>query len=236
VDLAGLVSHTGRVGDVRDVEPEKGAAAMGTHRNSRRLRHWLTAVGVLVVVAGSLWNMFGRSDVVSVAVAEADCARSLPNGGLPGSGTMVPTVIGRGSSASLIAFDAADGWRWCLGGIGIGGGPISKSEMRAPFAVPVAIVDGALQGDVLLLVHRNEPTTRVVVVTARSTSVVLAQRSGFEVLRVPMATWPRWHAPWSRVPVALGRILGFDSVGRVTSSQAFTWCPGSYDVFPGQGC
>lgn len=236
MDLAGLVGHTGRVGDVRDVEPEGGAVASGMRLNSRRLRHWLRAVGVLVVVAGSLWNVFGRSDVVSVAAAEADCARSLPNGELPGSETMVPTVIGRGSSASLMAFDAADGWRWCLGGIGVGGGPISKSEMRAPLAVPVAIVDGALRSDVLLLVHRNEPTTRVVVVTARSTSVVLAQRGGFEVLRVPMATWPRWHAPWSRVPVDLGRILGFDSSGRVTFNQAFTWCPGSYNVFPGQGC
>jgi hypothetical protein len=110
--------------------------------------------------------------------------------------------------------------------------------MHAALAAPVAVEDGTLTSDVLLLVHLGQKTTSVVVATADASSTVLARKDGFEVLRIPTTGWPwrQWHVPWSRQPVALGRIIGFDRAGRVTASMPFTWCPGGINNSPGTGC
>jgi len=110
--------------------------------------------------------------------------------------------------------------------------------MRAALFAPVAVEDGTLTSDVLLLVHLGKTTTSVVVATADARSTVLSRDNGFEVLRIPTTGWPwqLWHAPWPRRAVALGRIIGFDREGRVTTTLPFTWCPGGVNNFPGTGC
>ncbi len=137
-------------------------------------------------------------------------------------------------SHQLNAFVMSSGVHWCFDGMGVGTGLISERELHSALAEPEAVVDGSLTGDVLMLVHLGGNTRSVIVTTSRSRSIVLANGDGFEVLRIPMTTWPDdWHAPWPRGPVALGRITGFDAQGRVTSSLPFTWCPGSINTFPG---
>jgi hypothetical protein len=73
--------------------------------------------------------------------------------------------------------------------------------------------------------------------TVDSQSTVLARGDSFEVLRVPIAIkWAkpgRPMAPWLRSSVVIGQVLGFDRRGLVTSSQPFTFCPGSINSSPG---
>jgi hypothetical protein len=108
--------------------------------------------------------------------------------------------------------------------------------MNAALGAPVAVVDGSLTSDVLMLVHLGKHTTTAVVTTAESRSNVVAHAQRFEVLRIPMTTWPSSHALGSGEAVDLGRIIGFNDTGRVTSSRAFTWCLGSINAFPGKSC
>jgi hypothetical protein len=204
----------------------------------RRKRQWaLWGSAMAVVVIASLWYGFSRTSGPTISATVADCSQSLVNlnTGLPATG-LRPVVVGLGTVASIAAFQTSTGPGWCYDGMGTGGGGISRAAMRLAVDAPVAVVDGGLNSDVLMLVHLGQKTTSVVVTTATSRSIVLAHGGAFEVLRVPMAQWPHWRAPWPRRQVSLGRIIGFDRQGRVTSSQAFTWCPGSTNTFPGTRC
>jgi hypothetical protein len=203
----------------------------------RRRRRWALWVGaVTIVVVGSLWYGLSRDSGPTVSATVADCSDALGGATATSPTTnLQPLIVGLGSVASIAAFETPSGPAWCFDGMGTGGDGISQAAMHSALDAPVAVVDGALNSDVLMLVHLGPRTTSVVVTTAGSHSNVLARGDGFEVLRIPMK-WPKWHAPWPRGPVALGRIIGFDHQGRVTSSQAFTWCPGSINISPGTGC
>jgi hypothetical protein len=213
---------------------------VGASSTTRRVRGrrcsalWSTAIAV--ILAGVLWYGLGRSDSVSVGVIVSECSQSLANNEPQNAEHLVPAVVGSTPSAGVAAFDTRSGWRWCFVGMGIGTGVIQNSALRSPVSSPVAVLDGGYGRDVLMLIHHDPRTETVAVDTAWSRSVVIAQADGFEVVRVPMSKWPRWQAPWSRAPVVLGRILGFDSGGRLTSSMPFVWCAGSIDVYPGEGC
>jgi hypothetical protein len=202
-----------------------------------RKRRWaLWSGAVAIVVVGSLWYGLSRGNGPTVSATVADCSDALAGAtATPPVTNLVPSVVGLGSVASIAAFETPTGPAWCFDGLGTGGDGISQAAMRSAVDAPVAVVDGALNSDVLMLVHLGQQTTSVVVTTAGSRSIVLAHGGGFEVLRIPMK-WPHWRAPWPRGPVELGRIIGFDHEGRVTSSQAFTWCPGSINTSPGTGC
>jgi hypothetical protein len=171
----------------------------------------------------------------------SDCSRAMSNPGsgpTGSSGSLVPTVVGVGSSASIAVFDTDGRWRWCFDHMGIGTGPISSAAMRAPVAVPLVLLDGDFSHDVLVLVHHDSRTVKVLVDTVGSQSTVLARGGSLEVLRVPnviQRVGPgRVVAPWLRSWVVLGQVLGFDRRGLVTSSQAFTLCPLSIDSSPRQ--
>jgi hypothetical protein len=191
---------------------------------------------IALVLAGALWFGIGSSTSVSAGATTADCSQALTNQGLSNSESLVPTVVGSGSSVGLAVFDVDREWRWCFSGVGTGTGIVRSSTLHGSVEVPIAVLDGGFGRDVLMLIHHDRQTQTVVVDTAWSRSVVLAKGDGFEGLRVSMTKWPRWHTPWSRTPVVLGQILGFNSGGRLTSSTPFSWCPGSIDDFPGQGC
>lgn len=207
-------------------------------RSSVTGRRWLVWGGAVVfVLAGSIWYGFSHASGPTVSATVADCSRSLvdPTTGLSVT-DLQPVVVGLGTVASIAVIQTPTGPVWCFDGMGTGTGGISQAAMRSALDAPVAVVDGSLKSDVLMLVHLGHKTASVVVTTAASRSNVLAHGGGFEVLRVPTAQWPHWHAPWPRGPVSLGRIIGFDIQGRVTSSEAFTWCPGSINNSPGTGC
>ena len=199
-----------------------------------RKYRWLNwSVVVVLIVGGSLWYEFGRGGGISRNQALAACAASIGANPLTPLTSVQPAVVGLSDTQSLAAVNTTAGWRWCFRN---GGGGIASAQLTAPVgAISAVLVDG-LQSDALMLVHLNAPTTSVVVDTAASRSTVISSGGGFEVLRIAMAKWPQLHAPWGRTPVALGRILGFDNQGKVTSSQPFTWCPGSLLTYPGVGC
>lgn len=206
--------------------------------NTRRSHGWMRIVAsaaAVVIVAGALWYGFGRSPSLSECQTIGDCSRSIANVNSP-TESLTPRVFGSASSVAIAVFDTSRGWRWCFDGMGVGTGPIQRSELREPVGSPVAVLDGGFGRDALMLVHHDRRTKTVIVETATSPSVVLAQGGGFEVLLVPISKWTRWHRPWTRRPIDLGRILGFTSEGRVTESTQFTWCPGSINVFPDRGC
>jgi len=214
----------------------RGATPPGTIL--RRTRGWVLWGGALtIVVVAILWYGFSRASGPTINTTLADCSRALvnPTTGLPATG-LRPVVVGLGTVASIAAIQTPTGPVWCFDGMGTGSAGISHAAMRAALDAPVAVVDGGLNSDVLMLVHLGQHTTSVVVTTAGSRSIVLAHGGGFEVLRIPMAKWPHWHAPWTYGNVAIGRIIGFDNEGRVTSSLAFTWCPGSINTLPGTAC
>ncbi len=203
----------------------------------RRFGRWLLWGGALAIfVIASLWYGISRSGGPTVSATLSDCSQAVASSatGLPQSNIQL-VLVGLGSVASVAVFQTPTGPAWCFDGVGVFGDGISETNMRAPLFAPAAVVDGSLTSDVLMLVHLGPQTKNAVVTTATSRSNVLAHGGGFEVLRVPV-TWPNWHAPWPRGPVALGQILGFDREGRVTSSQPFTWCPGSVNTAPGTGC
>jgi hypothetical protein len=206
---------------------------------SRRRRRWtIWGVVALVVVAG-VWFGLSRGGGPTVASTVADCAQGFGDGPNPPSVTSLqPGVVGLGSVASIATFDTPTGEAWCFDGMGVGSAGITNAQMQSALSAPVAVEDGKLTSDVLLLVHLGKTTTSVVVTTADARSSVLARKNGFEVLRVPTTGWPssHWHAPWPRRPVTLGRIIGFDNEGRVTASMPFTWCPGGINNSPGTGC
>jgi len=200
-----------------------------------RKRLWLASVvAVALVVAGSLWLALSAGGAVSEGATLNDCSRAMST---PGSGptgnasSLVPTVVGVGSSASIAVFDTDGRWCWCFDGVGVGEGAISSAAMRAPVAVPLVLLDGGFSHDVLVLVHHDPRTVMVLVDTVDSTSTVLARGRSFEVLRVPPG---QAVGSLLRSWVVLGQVLGFDRKGLVTSSQTFTLCPGSIDSFPGQ--
>jgi|GEM_PF-2880761 len=204
----------------------------------RGKRQWILWGGVVtIVIVGSLWHGTARSSRPTITATLADCSQSIVNSQSGVRSTdLRPIVVGLGTVASMAAIATPTGPVWCFDGMGTGTGGINHTAIRSALDTPVAVVDGSLTSDVLMLVHLGRQTTSVVVTTAQSRSIVLAQGGGFEVLRVPMSTWPRWRAPWTRGPVSLGRTIGFDRVGLVTSSEAFTWCPGSINRFPGTSC
>jgi len=220
--------------DASEIEHARAASSA----KFRHKRQWaLSGCAVAVVVIASLWYGFSRTSGPTISATVEDCSQSLVNisTGLPATG-LRPVVVGLGAVASIAAFQTSTGPGWCYDGMGTGGGGISRAAMHSAVDAPVAVLDGGLNSNVLMLVHLGQKTKSVVVTTATSRSIVLAQGGGFEVLRVPMAKWPHWRAPWPRRQVSLGRIIGFDLQGRVTSSQAFTWCPGSFNTFPGTPC
>jgi len=211
---------------------ERAFEAVTPAKGKYRLPIW--CVAATLIVGGSLWYGFGRGEGISRSQALAACAASVVDSNpLAPIARVQPAVVGLSSSQSLAAVNTADGWKWCYKN---GGGGITSSQLSAAVGAIGAVLVGGPQSDVLMLVHLNAPTTTVVVDTATSRSIVISRGGGFEVLRIPMAKWPQWHVPWGRFPVALGRILGFDGHGQVTSSQPFTWCPGSIDTYPGSGC
>lgn len=214
---------------------EPGSTMRPWHDGPRK-RVGVLAVVFAVILGGGLWYGLGRSNSISAGEIVSECSQSLTNDDPSGATNLAPTVVGRESSVGVAAFHTASGWRWCFVGMGTGTGPIEGSAFHVPVSASIEVLDGGFGHDVLMLVHHDRLTRSVVVDTASSRSVVLASADGFEVLRVPMARWPRWRAPWSRTPVVLGRILGFDSEGRLMSNVPFAWCPGSIDVNPGQGC
>jgi hypothetical protein len=212
-----------------------GAPARNAFHHKRRWALWGGAA--TIVVLGGLWYGLSRASGPTISATVADCSHSFEDSATPPPATSLrPGVVGLGSVASIATFETPSGLRWCFDGMGLATGAITDAQMRSAVGAPVAVVDGSLTSNVLMLVHLAKQTTSVVVTTAESRSKVLAHGGGFEVLLIPMATWPHWHAPWSRDQVALGRIIGFDNPGRVTSSKAFTWCPGSINTSPGAAC
>jgi hypothetical protein len=205
-------------------------------RASTRSRLGACVVAGAIILAGGSWYCFGRSPSGSAGATVSQCSRALSSVDRSSTENLVPAVVGTATSVGIAAFHTASGWRWCFAGMGTGTGPIERAALSEPVSAPIAVRDGGSGRDVLMLVHHDRYTESVVVDTARSRSVVLASASGFEVVLIPMASWPQWHTPWSRTPVPLGRILGFDREGQLTSSMPFTWCPGSIDVNPGLGC
>lgn len=204
-----------------------------------RKRRWTIWGAVAVIVLGGLWFGLSRGGGPTVAATVADCTQSLGNPGNPSPVTDLQTgVVGVGSVASIATFNTPTGPLWCFDGMGLGSGGITKAELRSALSAPVAVEDGTLTSDVLLLVHLGMKTTSVLVTTEDARSTVLARKDGFEVLRIPTTGWPtsHWHVPWPRHAVSLGRIIGFDAEGRVTASLPFTWCPGGINNFPGTGC
>lgn len=199
----------------------------------RKYRWLIWCVVTVVILTGSLLYGFGRAGGVSRSEALTGCDIPVSNSASATVRNIQPAVVGLGNSESLAAADTSIGWRWCYVE---GGGTITSAQRQVPLAAIAAIHDGGLQSDVLMLVHLTAPTVSVVVTTASSRSFVLSHGGGYQVLRIPIAKWPQWHVPFSRVPVALGRIIGFDSEGRVTASQVFTWCPGVLNTTPGTGC
>jgi hypothetical protein len=229
------VSETDQSAD-SGARSEGGTTSKGS--NVHRSRRWPLWGGALVVVlAAGLWYGLGRGGGPTVTATVTDCSQGLhdPNASPPVA-NLRPAVVGLGAVASLAAFDTTTGWVWCFDGMGSGTDGISRVQMHAAVGAPVAVVDGSLTSDVLMLVHLARHTTSVVVTTANSRSFVIGRGEGFEVLRIPMTKWPPWHAPWIHRAIALGRIIGFDDEGRVTSSQPFTWCPGAINTTPGGGC
>lgn len=218
------------------VTTERVAAPVSTAFH--RKRRWAIWGGALaIVVFGCLWYGLSRGSGPTISATVADCSQAMEDSTTPPPATSLrPGVVGLGSVASIATFETPSGLRWCFDGMGLGTGAITQAEMRSAVGAPVAVVDGGLNSDVLMLVHLGKQTASVIVTTAGSHSNVLAQGGGFEVLRIPMAKWPHWHAPWTHSGVALGRIIGFDNEGRVTSSLAFTWCPGSINTVPGTAC
>jgi hypothetical protein len=199
-------------------------------------RRWAIFSVVAVVVLGGLWFGLSRGSGPSVASTVADCTQALEDPTTPNPASIgQPGVVGLGSVASIATFDTTTGLAWCFDGEGVGSGGITSAQLRSALAAPVAVVDGGLGSNVLMLVHLGKRTTSVVVSTATSHSRVLASKGGFEVLYIPVTKWPPRHRA-SRNAVNLGRIIGFDKVGRVTSSMAFTWCLGSINNFPGTAC
>jgi hypothetical protein len=221
----------------RDDAEEPGAVSAGDGVAIRRGRRWVVWGAALLVVAGGLWYGLSRASGPSVRATVADCSRAMQDAVSPPPTTSLrPGIVGLGSVASIATFSTPAGLQWCFDGMGLATGPITPAQMVSPLSAPVAVVDGSLHGDVLMLVHLAQRTTSVVVTTATSRSSVLAKADGFEVLRIPMANWPHWRTNWTRGGVGLGRIIGFDNEGRVTSSLAFKWCPGSINTSPAIGC
>jgi hypothetical protein len=220
------------------VEVEHEVATASSDTATRHSRRWAIWGGVVIVVVGSLWFGFGRGSGPTASMTIADCTRAFEVSRTPPPATSFsPGVVGLGSVASIATFDSPSGWRWCFDGMGLATGRINQDEMRSALDAPVAVFDGSLMSrDVLMLVHHDPQTIAVMVDTASSRSVVVAKSAGFEVLRISTDGWPHWREPWPRTPVVLGRIIGFDRSGRVTSSEPFTWCPGSINTFPGQTC
>jgi hypothetical protein len=202
---------------------------------SLRSRRWTVWCGLLFVLIGGLWYGLSRGGGPTVSATVADCSRAFTNQALPAT-QLRPVVVGLGSVASVAVLDTPTGPGWCFDGMGTGTDGITPAQMRAPIDAPVAVLDGNASSDVLMLVHLGGQTASVVVTTATSRSTVVARGGGFEVLRIATTGWPHWHRPWPHGPVSLGRLIGFDHEGRVTSSQAFTWCPGSINNSPGTGC
>jgi hypothetical protein len=223
---------------VNAVEVERDGAMTSAGSAPHRKLRWAVVGGVVIIVVGSLWYGFARGGGPTASSTIADCSRAFEDAVTPPPATsLLPGVVGLGSVASIATFDTPSGWRWCFDGMGLASGHITQDEMRSAVIAPVAVYDGSLtSSDVLMLVHHGPKTTSVIVDTASSRSAVVAQGAGFEVLRVSTDGWPKWHAPWPQTPVVLGSINGFDRSGRVTSSAAFTWCPGSINTFPGRGC
>jgi hypothetical protein len=217
--------------------PEVIGGAGGPRGNSshRRPRWVIWSVALAIVTAGGLWYGFFRTSGPTLSATVAACSQAL-EGSTTQATNLQPGVVGLGRVASIATFDTPSGLRWCFDGMGVATGPITRYQMRSTVSAPVAVVDGNLKGNVLMLVHLAKSTNSVVVTTEDSLSTVLARSDDFEVLNITMTKWPPWRAPWTRSAVSLGRIIGFDSEGRVTSSQAFTWCPGSIDSFPGRAC
>jgi hypothetical protein len=202
----------------------------------RRRRRWAIWGVAALVVIGGVWFGLSRGSGPTVAATVADCTQSLESANNPPPVASVqPGVVGLGSVASIATFATPTGEAWCFDGMGVGGGGITNAQMRSALSAPVAVVDGGLSSNVLMLVHLGKQTTSAVVMTANSRSSVLARKDGFEVLRIPMAKWPPRHLT-SLDPVDLGRIIGFDKDGRVTGSIDFTWCLGSINDTPGTSC
>jgi hypothetical protein len=202
----------------------------------RRKRRWAIWGVVALVVISGVWFGLSRGSGPSVAATVADCTQSLESATNPPPVTSLqPGVVGLGSVASIATFATPAGEAWCFDGMGIGGGGITNAQMHSALSAPVAVVDGGLNSNVLMLVHLGKQTRSVVVMTANSRSSVLARKNGFEVLRIPMAKWPPRHLT-SLNAVDLGRIIGFDKDGQVTGSIDFTWCLGSINDTPGTRC
>jgi hypothetical protein len=202
----------------------------------RRKRRWAIWGVVALVVIGGVWFGLSRGGGPTVAATVADCTQSLESTTNPTSVTSLqPGVVGLGSVASIATFDTPTGEAWCFDGMGVGSGGITNAQMQSALSAPVAVVDGGLSSNVLMLVHLGKQTRSVVVMTASSRSSVVARKDGFEVLRIPMAKWPPRHLT-SHNAVDLGRILGFNEDGRVTGSIDFTWCLGSINDTPGTSC
>ncbi len=204
-----------------------------------RTRRWSIWAAVAIVAIGGLWFGLSGSSGPTVASTVADCTQGFEsNANSPPVTSLQPGAVGVGSVVSIATFSTPSGPEWCFDGMGVGSGGITTAHLHAALFAPVAVEDGTLTSDVLLLVHLGKMTTSVVVATADARSTVLSHKNGFEVLRIPTTGWPwqRWHAPWPRHPVTLGRIIGFDREGGVTATLPFTWCPGGINNFPGTDC
>src|SRR5664280_2658101 len=150
-----------------DAETTGGGAAPARTAVHRKRRWALWGGAVTIVVLASLWYGFSRASGPTVSATVADCSHALEDSATPPPATSLrPGVVGLGSVASIATFETPSGLRWCFDGMGLGTGAITHAEMHSAVGAPVAVVDGSLTSDVLMLVHLGKKTTSVVVTTA----------------------------------------------------------------------
>jgi len=201
------------------------------HATSKQ--RWLTVTVLATsVVASTLWFSANQSSSASERNAALSSCQPPSTDLLAPTPAIVPIVVGVGAQTALAIVKTDAGLRYCSQGIS---GPVSTAELTAPVGTVMGFLDG-LHGNILLLVHRGPATKTVVVDTAAGRSSIIGQGDRFEVLEVPVASWPPTAQRIGHALLTLGRIQGFSSDGRVIASQNLTWCGLSINYQPGSSC
>jgi len=162
-----------------------------------------------------------------------DCSRALvnPTTGLPATG-LRPVVVGLGTVASIAAIQTPTGPVWCFDGMGRAAQGSATPRCARRLTHPSPSWTRSQQRRA----HARAPWS--------AHDIGCRDHGGVALDRARAWWWLRGAAhPDGEVAALartmdlrerrLGRIIGFDNEGRVTSSLAFTWCPGSINTLPG---